>query len=81
MIIMLSHGFFRVQNEIQQGIWWSVLLYAVVFDIGEKDYSPVRLAVISLGLCLLLYFGRGEWLKMGWRCRKNTFRSLRRVIG
>lgn len=72
MIIMLSHGFFWVQNEIQQGIWWTVLLYAVVFDIGEKDYSPVRLAVVCALVVLVVFthplavipllFLHGYWL-------------------
>jgi hypothetical protein len=55
-LIMLSEGFFWISNQIQQAIWWIVLLYAVLFRYAPSDdsYTPGKVTTIAVSLLVLL---------------------------
>jgi hypothetical protein len=75
-LIMLSEGFFWISNQIQQAIWWVVLLYAVLFRYAPSDgsYTPRKLTTVAVCLLVLvtifthplaifpLAFMHGYWL-------------------
>jgi hypothetical protein len=78
-LIMLSEGFFWISNQIQQAIWWIVLLYAVLFRFAPSDESRAPGKITTAAVCLLvlltifthplaiipLVFMHGYWLLQG----------------